>query len=145
MVDGYLSLSPNKGKVLINELYKIADKKKNEHLKTVLHIYQGTFLYYTGQSDSAIVYFDKAVILANKIESVQLRSTASIRKLFVLQGNNNSKPILTLMEDEYEIAKKHGDTLNMIYSLNGQAMCHEILDNTEKCIDVFMNAIELAK
>jgi signal transduction histidine kinase/Tfp pilus assembly protein PilF len=145
LVDGYLSLSPNKGKVLINELYKIADKKKNEHLKTVLHIYQGTFLYYTGQSDSAIVYFDKAVILANKIESVQLRSTASIRKLFVLQGNNNSKPILTLMEDEYEIAKKHGDTLNMIYSLNGQAMCHEILDNTEKCIDVYMNAIELAK
>ena len=145
LVDGYLSLSPNKGKILINELNEIADKKNNEHLKTVLHIYQGTFLYYTGQSDSAIVYFEKAVVLANKIKSVQLRSTASIRKLFVLQGNNNSKPILTLMEDEYEIAKKHGDTLNMIYSLNGQAMCHEILDNTEKCIDVYMNALELAK
>ena len=144
-IESYLSLSPNKSRQLINKLRVDAKKTDNNTLTAVLDIYEGTYLYYTGQSDSAIIFFEKADKVARKLKNEQLSSTATIRKLFVLQGNNDSKPILTLMRDEYEIAKKNKDTINMIYSLNGQALCLDNLDSTKSCINIYLKAIKLSK
>jgi signal transduction histidine kinase len=144
-LDSYLNLEPNRGKKMLNELLIEAKQNDNSTLLAVLSIYQGTYLYYVGQSDSALVYFDKAIRQADRLKNDQLRSTAAIRKLFILQGSNNSAPILTLMQDEYKLAKKRKDTLNMIYSLNGQALCYDNLDSTKACINTYVKALRLAK
>lgn len=144
-LDSYLNLEPNRGKKLLNELLEEARRNDNSTMLAVLSIYQGTYLYYVGKSDSALVYFDKAIRQAEKLDNDQLRSTAAIRKLFILQSSNNSAPILTLMRDEYALARKRKDTLNMIYSLNGQALCYDNLDSTEACINTYVKALRLAK
>src|SRR3989338_3780441 len=144
-LDGYLNMSPARGKKIIRELTVLAKKNDNSTLMAVLSIYEGTFLYYIGNNDSALVYFDRAIVEAERINNNQLRSTASIRKLFILHGSKNSAPILTLMKDEFAIARANKDTLNMIYSLNGQALCYDNLDSTKACIAAYMKAIKLAK
>jgi signal transduction histidine kinase len=141
----YLQLDPNKCKDLFDELSATAKKKKNKTLACVLSIYRGTAQFYVGRNDSAEFYFDKAIVEANKLHHQQLLSTAKIRKLFVIGKGNDSKIMLGLMQDEFEIAKKHKDTLNMIYSLNGIAQYHENLDNTEACIENYIKAIGLAQ
>lgn len=144
-LDGYLNVSPERGKKIISELRVLAKKNDNSTLMAVLSIYEGTFLYYVGKNDSALVYFDRAILQAERISNAQLRSTASIRKLFILNGSKNSAPILTLMKDEFAIAKANKDTLNMIYSLNGQALCYDNLDSTKACIATYLKAIKLSK
>lgn len=144
-LDSYLNVSPTRGKKILGELKTEARKNDNSTLMAVLNIYEGTYNYYIGKTDSAVIYFDRAIGQADLIRNSQLRSTAVIRKLLVLHGHNNSGPILTLMKDEYAVAASNHDTLNMIYSLNGQALCFDNLDSTKACIDTYMKAIRLAK
>lgn len=144
-IDTYLNVSPELGKKIIGDLRVLAKKNDNSTLMAVLSIYEGTFLYYIGKNDSALVYFDRAILEAQRINNDQLRSTAAIRRLFILNVSKNSAPILTLMKDEYAIAKSNRDTLNMIYSLNGQALCYDNLDSTKACIASYLKAIKLSK
>lgn len=144
-LDTYLQLNPQKCHDEYVALLKIAKEKSNESLETILHIYRGTILYYTGKNDSAVVYFDKAISLATKIGNEQLRASASIRRIFVIDGTSDIKISMRLMRDEYNEAKKYKDTLNMIYAINGIAMYYERMDSTKQCIDYYMRGIKLAQ
>lgn len=145
-LDTYLQIEPRRCASEIKSLRKEALAKGNKELDALLDIYSGTMYYYEGQSDSSIVYFDKAIKKANKIHNDQIRSSASIRRLFVLDDTGAETSIfLRLMTQEYEDAKKRKDTLNMIYGLNGIALYNEQLDSTKICIDTYMEAIRLAR
>lgn len=144
-LDMYLQLNPDQSEEIYHRLLPKAIKTKNKSLETVLYIYNGTIHYYEGHRDSAKVYFEKAINLAEEIKSKQLLSTAKIRKLFVIADNSDSKIIVQLMQDEYDIAKENGDTLNMIYSLNGIAMNYQNLDKTEESVANYMKAMKLAQ
>lgn len=144
-LDMYLQVEPSKCLKEIEDLQQLADKEKNESLKTLLQIYLGTYYYYTGKNDEAVVCFDKAIQQADRIKNPQLHSSASIRKLFVIDRLSDPEIMLQFMEDEYLKAKKRKDTLNMIYSLNGMAMYNERLDQNKESIQQYMDAIKLAK
>ncbi len=144
-IDNYLQLDPQQCEADFDNLYKIAVKEDNKTLLTVLEIYRGTINYYTGQNDSAAVNFERATNLAVEIGNEQLRSTASIRRLFVIDRNADAKIMLGLMTEEYDQAKANKDTLNMIYSLNGLAMYNERLDSTDRSIDLYVKAMQIAK
>lgn len=144
-VDNLLQLDPQQCKPHIIELEQIAHKKKNKTLATVLEIYRGTINYYTGQNDSAAVNFERATKMASEINNKRLRSTAAIRKLFVIDRNADPNIMLGMMSEEHEIAKSNKDTINMIYSLNGMAMYNERIDSTKQSIDLYIKATQLAK
>lgn len=144
-LDTYLQVEPSKCLKEIEELQLLAKKEKNETLSTLLQIYLGTYYYYTGKNDEAVVCFDKAIEMADRIKNPQLRSSASIRKLFVIDRLSDPDIMLQFMEDEYQKAKKRKDTLNMIYSLNGLAMYNERLDKNKESIRLYVDAMKLAK
>jgi signal transduction histidine kinase len=144
-LDTYLQLDPKKCDVEYEKLLDIAKSKKNKTLETVLYIYKGTILYYTGRNDESVVYFEKAIELANKIGNDQLRSSATIRKIFVIDGYSDAKAMLRLMQDEFDDADERDDTLNMIYSMNGIAMNFERLDSTEQALETYHKAMKLAE
>lgn len=142
-LDIYLQTSPDNLHELYEELYVIARKKKNKTLETVLNIYKGTGYYYSGQSDSAVVYFDKSAKLARKIGNNTLLSTARIRKIFVIGESTDNKVAYQLMKDEYEFAKANKDTLNMIYGMNGMTLFGE--HDEDSGFEANMKAIRLAQ
>lgn len=144
-IDNLLQLDPQQCIPHLKELNQLALKNDNKTLLTVLEIYKGTVNYYTGQNDSAAVNFEKATRLAEQINNKQLRSTAAIRRLFVIDRNADPQIMLGLMTEEYEMAKENKDTLNMIYSLNGLAMYNERLDSTMQSIDLYVKALQIAK
>jgi tetratricopeptide (TPR) repeat protein len=144
-VDNLLQLDPQQCEPHIVELEQIADNNKNKTLSTVIEIYRGTINYYTGQNDSAAVNFENATKMASEIGNQRLRSTAAIRKLFVIDRNADPDIMLGMMSEEHELAKSNKDTINMIYSLNGMAMYNERLDSTKHSIDLYVKATQLAK
>lgn len=144
-MDNYLQLNPKQVEVEYYALMKQAKSRKNIELESVLYIYKATLHYYTGNSDSSVIYFDKAIIAANKAKNEQLRSSAAIRRIFVIDGHNDVKISMRMMKEEFDDAKSRKDTLNMIYSLNGIAMYYERMDSTERCIDEYLNAMKLAQ
>lgn len=144
-IDERINLDPQEAMDMLNQLQVKAKKNDNNYLLAVLDIYRGTILYYNGLSDSALVYFDQAITTADQMRIQQLRSTATIRKLFILQERNNVEPILTLMKDEYAVAVSNKDTLNMIYALNGQAICLDDLGDMKACANSYMKALDLSK
>lgn len=144
-MDNYLQLNPKQVEVEYVALMKQAKSRKNDALESVLYIYKATLLYYTGNSDSSVVYFDKAIVSANKSHNEQLRSSAAIRRIFVIDGHSDVKISMRMMKEEFEDARSRKDTLNMIYSLNGIAMYYERMDSTERCIDEYLNAMKLAQ
>jgi len=143
-LDIYLQTSPDNLHELYDELYFIAKKKKNRTLETVLNIYKGTGYYYSGQSDSAAVYFDKSIRLADKLKNKTLLSTARIRKIFVIGESADNKVAYQLMKDEYDFAMLNKDTVNMIYSLNGMSLFGEKATK-DSGSDANMKAMKLAR
>jgi len=143
-LDIYLQTSPDNLHELYDELYFIAKKKKNRTLETVLNIYKGTGYYYSGQSDSAVVYFDKSIRLADKLKNKTLLSTARIRKIFVIGESADNKVAYQLMKDEYDFAMLNKDTVNMIYSLNGMSLFGEKATK-DSGSDANMKAMKLAR
>ncbi len=144
-IDEYLQTDPSKCKAEIDFLDKEAERTGNKTLKGLTDIYRGTAFYYVGLNDSAIVYFDNAILISREIKNEKLRSSASIRKIFVIDNSGDPGILLHMMMDEYKDASKRKDTSNMIYSLNGMAMYYERLDSTKKCIDSYMQCIKLAQ
>lgn len=144
-IEEHIHLDPAHAQKLILDLNNVARKNDNNHLLTVLEIYQGTINYYNGLTDSALIHFDHAIAQAEQLKIQPLLSTAKIRKLLILMERNNIEPILSLMKDEYKIAKTEKDTINMIYALNGQALCHVELDDKKSCINLYIQAMDLAK
>lgn len=144
-IDNLIHLDPVKAKEEHAKLLAISKSKKDKTLETVLDIYSGTILYYTGKNDSATVFFESAIRKADKLGNRRLHSTASIRRLFVIDRSADAKIMLQFMSEEHEKARLNKDTLNMIYSLNGMAMYNERLDSTKRCIDLYLQAIRLAR
>ncbi len=144
-IDEYLQTDPSRCNFELDYLEKEAIRTGNTTLQGLTDIYRGTVFYYIGQNDSARVYFDSAIELARKIDNDRLRSSASIRKIFVIDNSADPAILLRMMKDEYEDAKKRKDTSNMIYSLNGLASYYERLDSTSMCINSYMESIRLAQ
>jgi two-component sensor histidine kinase/tetratricopeptide (TPR) repeat protein len=140
-LDIYLQTSPDNLHELYDDLYSSARKKENRTLEAVLNIYKGTGYYYSGQSDSAVVYFNKSIDIASEIKNQKLVSTARIRKIFVLGESTDNKVAYRMMKDEFDAAKSNKDTLNMIYSMSGLNIFGE--DDSE--FDANMRAIKLAQ
>jgi tetratricopeptide (TPR) repeat protein len=140
-LDIYLQTSPDNLHELYDDLYSSARKKKNKTLEAVLNIYKGTGYYYSGQSDSAVVYFNKSIDIASEIKNQKLVSTARIRKIFVLGESTDNKVAYRMMKDEFDAAKSNRDTLNMIYSMNGMS----IFGEEDSGFDANMRAIKLAQ
>jgi signal transduction histidine kinase len=140
-LDVYLQTSPDNLHVLYEDLYSSARKKKNRTLEAVLNIYKGTGYYYSGQSDSAVVYFNKSIAIASKINNQKLVSTARIRKIFVRGESIDNKVAYRMMKEEYDAAESNKDTLNMIYSMNGLNLFGE----DDSGFDANMLAIQLAQ
>lgn len=140
-LDIYLQTSPDNLHDLYEDLYSSARKKKNRTLEAVLNIYKGTGYYYSGQSDSAVVYFNKSIAIASEINNKTLVSTARIRKIFVRGESIDNKVAYRMMKDEYDAAASNKDTLNMIYSMNGL----NIFGDEDSEFDPGMLAIELAQ
>lgn len=143
-LDIYLQISPDNLYNLYDELYSIARRKNNKTLEAVLNIYKGTGYYYSGQSDSSVMYFDKSIALANKIGNKKLLSTARIRKIFVIGESTDNKVAYQLMKDEYDRALAIKDTLNMIYALNGMTIFGKH-DQDDSGYNANMKAINLAR
>lgn len=144
-IDEYLQTDPSKCAAELNYLQKEADRTGNKTLDGLTNIYKGTAYYYVGLNDSALIYFDKAILIARKSKNERLRSSAAIRKIFVIDNSGDPGILLRMMTDEYNDAKKRKDTSNMIYSLNGIAMYYERLDSTKRCIDSYMECIKLSQ
>lgn len=144
-IDEFLQTDPSRCNSELDYLEKEAIRTGNTALQGLTDIYRGTVFYYIGQNDSARVYFESAIGLARKIDNDRLRSSASIRKIFVIDNSADPAILLRMMKDEYEDAKKRKDTSNMIYSLNGLASYYERLDSTSMCINSYMESIKLAQ
>ncbi|MFT6502293.1 MAG: tetratricopeptide (TPR) repeat protein [Crocinitomicaceae bacterium] len=140
-LDIYLQTSPDNLHELYDDLYSNARKKKNKTLEAVLNIYKGTGYYYSGQSDSAVVYFNKSIDIASEIKNQKLVSTARIRKIFVIGESTDNKVAFRMMKDEFDAAASNKDTLNMIYSMNGMSLFGE----EDSGFDANMRAIQLAQ
>ncbi len=144
-VDELLKLNPYESIILLDQLEIEARETKNIELSIVCDIYRGTYYYYTGNNDSSLVFFDRAIIHAEKIRNHQLNSSASIRRLFVIDDRVESSIMFDLMQEEYLIALEFKDTLNMLYSLNGLGSYASDLDSVENSYQFYIQAIELAK
>jgi two-component system, NarL family, sensor kinase len=144
-VDDYLQTDPLKCDAELDVLEKLAKKNSNKVLLGLTTLYRGIADYYIGQHDSALVYLNETIKIANEIGNKKLRSSASIRKLFILDASADPSILLRMMKDEYEDAKKRKDTVNMIYSLNGMAAYNERLDSTKQSINNYMTALKIAE
>lgn len=144
-IDQFLKLSPNDSQPIYDELLIEAKEKENLELEAILYILQGTYFYYRAQNDSSAYYLSKAIDIADKIDNSRIRSSASIRRLFVMDGRTESSIMLGLMREEYSIAEKNHDTINMIYSLNGLANYSADVDSTKNSIDYYLRAIHLSQ
>lgn len=140
-----MQLDPTKADSDYQKLLKIAKEKDEKTLETILDIYKGTILYYTGQNDSSAIYFEYAMKKAEEIGNKSLYSTASIRRLFVIDRSADPRIMIRMMSEEYEESSYNKDTLNMIYSLNGMAMYSERMDSTEQSTDYYLQAMNIAK
>lgn len=145
LVDEWLQTDPKRCASELKALEKIAKETKNKTLLGLVHVYSGTKHYYMGKNDSSLIHFNEAIKIGQSTKNDRLRSSASIRKIFVLDHSSDAGIMLRMMRDEYDDAKTRKDTLNMIYSLNGIAMFYERLDSTKSCISSYMNAIKLAQ
>ncbi len=144
-IDSYLKLNPNSSYELIKELRQTSQKDNNILLSILCDIYEGTYYYYVSQNDSSLFYFGRAIKVADSIGNYQLRSSASIRKLFVIDEGVESSLMLDLMKEEYLIALSNKDTLNMIYSLNGLGSYTADIDSTSSSSEYYIKAIEIAE
>ena len=143
-IDAFLKLNPYTSIGLINALEEKAKLENNNELQAICDIYRGTYFYYTGNNDSSLVFLEKAMLEAEKVRNHQLYSSASIRKLFVIDEGVESGIMFGLMEEEYFIALGNSDTLNMIYALNGLGSYSSDIDSNQRSFQYYIDAIELS-
>jgi|GEM_PF-3641636 len=144
-VDKLLKLNPNECVFPIQNLLNEAKKKNNGELEAIAYILKGTYFYYIARTDSSKVYFEKAIVSAEKVSNSRLRTTASIRRLFVIDSRADKKIMISLMNEEYQLSKKNNDSLNMIYSLIGLANYSSDIDSNENSIKFYLEAMDIAK
>jgi len=143
-IDAFLKLNPYTSIGLIDDLERTAKQDKNNELQVICDIYRGTYYYYTGNNDSSLVFLEKAIQESKRIRNHQLNSSASIRKLFVIDEGVESGIMFDLMEEEYFIALENKDTLNMIYALNGLGSYSSDIDSNQRSFQYYIDAIELS-
>lgn len=144
-VDDYLQTDPIKCESELNYLEKEARRTSNKVLLCLTELYKGISDYYIGQNDSSLIHFNETIKLAEKIGNDRLRSSAAIRKIFIIDSSGDPAILLRMMQDEYDDAKKRRDSINMIYSLNGIAGFYGRLDSTKLSISSYMAALKLAQ
>jgi len=126
-------------------MYARSVQEKNEHLKSILLIYQGSNHYYVNAIDSAIFYFDEAIELSKSIKCPQLELAAKIRRIFCDEDKLSIMRTSREMHQVFIKAYNQNDTINMIYSLNGLALFHDRMDSTEKSLQYYYGALQLAE
>ncbi len=139
-LDNFLKTNPTNQESYFSELYQQAKSTKNVTLETILDILKGSGFYYSGQSDSAVIYFNKAVSSAVKIHEPSLLSTARIRKIFIISDWTNSDVAYRLVKDEYEIARENKDTLSMMLALNGMSLFSKEDESILKAIELALES-----
>jgi len=86
-----------------------------------------------------------AIELSKTIKCSQLELAAKIRRIFCDEDKLSIMRISREMNQVFIRAYNENDTINMIYSLNGMALFSERMDSTEKSLQYFYGALQLAE
>ncbi len=127
------------------DLFNVAIDKNNNHLLSIILIFDGSAHYYMNDIDSALYYFNQAIELTEEIGCERLNIAASIRSIFCDENDISAIQLSRRMQYEMVRSVNSNDTINMIYSLNGLALFHERMDSTEKSLRFYYQALTLSE
>jgi len=127
------------------QMLLVSKSKKDSSLLSFLYTLQGSYHFYLHKLDSAIFYFDEAILIAKKIENPRLEVTANIRRVFCDENEKSALELSRRMEENFIIAYQNNDTINMIYSLNGLGLFYDRMDSTAKSLKCYYSSLSLAE
>ncbi|MBD3637351.1 MAG: hypothetical protein HUJ25_08370 [Crocinitomicaceae bacterium] len=143
-LDGFLKSNPKEFKRLFDELETVQMANKDKTLKAILHVFQGSFHYYSNRMNAASVSFDKAMAVSREIGNDQIFRTAKIRKIFTDEYKKTKYQMAKEMEEIYVDSYNKRDTINMLYSLNGLGIFYGDMDSVSLSLKIFYEALQLA-
>ena len=127
------------------QMLAVSKTKKDSSLLSFLYTLQGSYHFYLHTLDSAIFYFDKAILIAQKIKNPRLELTANIRRIFCDENERSALELSRRMEQVFMMSYQHNDTINMIYSLNGLGLFYDRMDSTAKSLKCYYAALSLSE
>ncbi|UKN01473.1 histidine kinase [Paracrocinitomix mangrovi] len=143
-LDKSLKSDPSNFLVLYPKMLKKAEENEDEALRAMLFIYQGSYLYYINDMDSAAFYFNRAIDLSKSINNKPIYRTARIRKIFTDEYKKTKYLMAKDMEQVYIDSYNDRDTLNMIYSLNGLGVFYGDIDSVSLSLMIYYEALKLS-
>jgi signal transduction histidine kinase len=139
-----LKSNPIKYVSLYDELRFIQESNEDETLGAALDIYQGSFLYFQSQTDSAADYFDKAIERSKTLGEDQMYRTAKIRKIFTDEYKKTKYQMAQEMTAIYVDSYNERDTINILYSLNALGIFYGDMDSVSMALTIYYEALRLA-
>ncbi len=143
-MDAALKSNPVRFSEIYKELRSLHHSKNDETLGTALDVYQGSFMYFQNNLDSAAYYFDRALEQSSKIGQDQIYRTAKIRRIFTDEYKKTKYQMAQEMRAVYIDSYNKRDTINLIYSLNGLGIFYGDMDSVSFALSSFYEALRLA-
>lgn len=127
------------------QMLALSKTKQDSSLLSFLYTLQGSYHFYLHKLDSAIYYFDEAILIAQKIHNPRLEITANIRRVFCDENEKSALELSRRMEQNFMTAYQNNDTINMIYSLNGLGLFYDRMDSTAKSLKCYYSSLSLSE
>lgn len=143
-LDAALKSNPIRFTEIYDGLRSAQKSSQDEILGAALDVYQGSFLYFQNNLDSASYYFERAMELSSKIGQEQIFRTAKIRKIFTDEYKKTKYQMAQEMTAIYVDSYNKKDTINLLYSLNGLGIFYGDMDSISYALAVFYEALRIA-
>lgn len=128
-----------------NKLLAICHEKNDSALLSFLYVLQGSYHFYLSNKDSAKIYFEKSINIADAIGNQRIVLIAQTRRIFCDEYEKTAAELSRRMFDVFTESYSINDTINMIYSLNGLGLFYDRMDSTALSIKCHNWALNLAE